>query len=128
MFRLSEREEKRKADEIERKKAAARGIVMDHTDDLMIENTNRRDAEFEDATGLDAALGLLTLTDEVGGVTNPEKKMKAAYNAYYERMLPQMKMDYPNLKLSQYKERIFDAWKLAAENPMNRRKAAEVDP
>ena len=30
-----------------------------------------------------------------------------------------MKSDHPGLKLSQYKERIFELWKLAPENPKN---------
>jgi hypothetical protein len=32
-----------------------------------------------------------------------------AFKAYEEAMLPVMKQEYPGLKLSQYKQRIFDA-------------------
>ena len=35
-------------------------------------------------------------------------------------MLPQLKEDYPNLKLSQYKERVFESWEKSSENPKNR--------
>mmetsp|Transcript_17938 Transcript_17938/g.18007 ORF Transcript_17938/g.18007 Transcript_17938/m.18007 type:complete len:255 (-) Transcript_17938:228-992(-) len=119
------REEKKSADEILRKQAAARGIVMDHSDDLMVENKNRQESEYEEASGLDAAIGLLTVKgDET--VLHPEKKQKAAYNAYYERTLPIMKEDYPGLKLSQYKQRIFDQWQKAPENPMNARRQEDL--
>lgn len=47
-------EERREAEEEERRKAAARGIVLSHGDDLaMHENTNRREDDFEDASGLE---------------------------------------------------------------------------
>lgn len=42
--------------------------------------------------------------------------------AFEERMLPEVKADYPGLKLSQYKEKIFDIWKKSPENPLNQRR------
>jgi hypothetical protein len=48
----------------------------------------------------------------------------ACAQAYEERMLPVLKEDLPGLKLSQYKERIFEMWKKAPENPMNAARAA----
>jgi hypothetical protein len=48
--------------------------------------------------------------------------LQALYNAYYERQLPIMKEDLPGLKLSQYKDRIFEAWKKSPENPANQAK------
>jgi hypothetical protein len=39
--------------------------------------------------------------------------------AFEERMIPQLKEEYPGMKLSQYKERCFEAWKRSPENPMN---------
>ena len=54
---------------------------------------------------------------------HPERRQKAMYNAYYEAELPRMKEDHPGLKLSQYKERIFDNWKSAPENPRNQPKS-----
>lgn len=47
---------------------------------------------------------------------------KALYNAYYERELVAMKEDLPGLKLSQYKDRIFENWKKSPENPANQAK------
>ena len=46
--------------------------------------------------------------------------MKALHMAFEERMMPEMKEQYPGLRKSQYKEKIFQLWKKSAENPMNR--------
>jgi len=121
----SKREEKRLADDKVRKQAAMKGINLDHADDIMVENTNRRESEFEDVSGLDAAIGLLSVKGD-DPMQHPEKKQKAAYNAYFDRMLPIMKEDCPGLKLSQYKERIFDLWQKAPENPMNMKRREEA--
>ena len=48
--------------------------------------------------------------------------LQALYNAYYERELVTMKEDLPGLKLSQYKDRIFENWKKSPENPANQNK------
>lgn len=69
------------------------------------------------ASGLDAALGQLSVGPTL--VDHPEKKMKALHMAFEERMMPIMKEDYPGLKMSQYKEKIFNLWKKSPENPLN---------
>lgn len=110
-------EERRRAQEEERRRAAARGIVLDHGDDLMsIENTNRKDPDVLDVTGIEAGISVLSTGDELPD-NHPEKRQKALHNAYVEKMLPVMKKEYPGLKLSQYKERIFEMWKTSPENP-----------
>lgn len=53
---------------------------------------------------------------------HPEKRMKALHKAFEERMLPDIKQDYPGLKMSQYKEKIFTLWKKSKENPLNHQK------
>ena len=120
------KESQKKAAEDEIRKNAAKGIIMNHTDELMVHINNHLDEEdFDDATGLDAALGLMSM-GSTGSADRPEKRMKAAYNAYYEYQLPIMKSEYPNLKLSQYKERIFDNWQKAPENPKNIAKRSAI--
>lgn len=98
---------------------AAKGIVVNHTDSLFVPLNNRlEEDDFEDISGVDGAIDALQL--HAGKVDeHPERRQKAAYNAYYEAMLPILKEELPGLKLSQYKERIFDLWKLAPENPRN---------
>lgn len=69
-------------------------------------------------TGVDAALSAMSLG---GGKTaeHPEKRMKAAYKAYEEKMMPEMKILFPGLKRQQYLDKIFTSWKKSPENPMN---------
>lgn len=50
---------------------------------------------------------------------HPEKRMKAAYNAFEERRLKELKMESPTLRLSQLKQMIFKEWQKSPENPLN---------
>lgn len=75
-------------------------------------------------SGLDGALRSLSVggggtSSSIPEDAHPEKRMKAMHKAFEERMMPQMKQDYPGLKMSQYKEKIFALWKKSKENPMN---------
>ncbi|KAK4054605.1 hypothetical protein OIO90_003417 [Microbotryomycetes sp. JL221] len=82
------------------------------------------------ASGIDDALDMLSLvsskTDKaaVGSQaakidTHPERRFKAAFEAYKERELPRMKMDYPGLRLQQYNDRLHEAFKKSPQNPFN---------
>ena len=81
---------------------------------MPINNKLDEDDGVESATGLDEALGVLSV-----GSRPEERNHKALYNAFYAAMLPQLKEELPGLKLSQYQERIFEAWKTSPENPRN---------
>lgn len=112
------------AEEAEIRRLAAKGIVVGHADALMASPINNRleEDDFVESSGLDAALDTIHLAVGGGaakGEEHPERRQKAAYKAFYESTLPLMKEEYPGLKLSQYKERIFEAWKTAPENPHN---------
>jgi len=52
---------------------------------------------------------------------HPEKRVRAAYLAYEERRLAQVKTDYPNLRLSQLKQIIKKDWNKSPDNPLNHR-------
>lgn len=79
------------------------------------------------ASGIDAAIGSLTVGGGGAGPDeHPEKRMKALYKAFEEKMLPVVKDDYPGLRLSQYKEKIFNLWKKSSENPMNQQQHQQV--
>jgi hypothetical protein len=69
-----------------------------------------------DATGMDAALNVLSITKDDD---HPEKRMKALHKAFEEKMMPEMKEQYPGLKRRQYLDKIFGIWKKSPENPMN---------
>lgn len=137
-----EAEEKKKNEEAKREAKAAeaaaeaerikqlerKGIVVNHTDELMVPINNRlEEGDFESASGLEGAIDLMSMggVSSAGGKPDehPERRQKAMYNAYYEAELPRMKEEHPGLKLSQYKERIFDNWKSAPENPRNQPKS-----
>ena len=47
------------------------------------------------------------------------RRRKAAFEAYQERELAELRKEKPGLKQSQYKEMIFKAWQKSPENPMN---------
>lgn len=95
----------------------------DYYDDLppLETNPNRKGADIESARNLDQAIDLLGGGGGGGGAggdeKHPEKRMKAAYKAYEERMLPLMKDDFPGLKLRQYQNMIFEKWQKSPENP-----------
>ena len=79
------------------------------------------DADEDHATGLDAAVDLLSMKDKAE--VHPERRRKAMYEAYLEAQLPIFKVEHPGLRLGQYKDRIFAQWQTSPENPMNQPKA-----
>ena len=50
---------------------------------------------------------------------HPEKRMKAAYAAYEETHLPQLKVENPNMRLSQLKQMLRKNWMKSPANPIN---------
>ena len=104
----------------------AKGIVLNHTDSLFVKIENRLpddESGEASATGIEAAVDLLAVdllaVEDGEGEAHPERRRKALYKAYFETQLPLFKESHPNLKLSQYKERIFEQWQSSPENPMN---------
>ena len=67
-----------------------------------------------DASGVDEALAALGLSDKDGGgdEKRPEKRMKAAWAAFQERELPELKQEKPGLRINQYKEMLWQRWQL----------------
>jgi hypothetical protein len=78
---------------------------------------NRAKMEEGSASGIDAALASLSVGG-TGGST-PVKYSKALYNEFEARMLPVVKEESPGLRLSQYKELIWQLWKKSPDNPAN---------
>lgn len=48
------------------------------------------------------------------------RRARAAFAAFSERELPQLKLDRPGLKQSQYKDALWKQWQKSNENPFNR--------
>jgi hypothetical protein len=124
-----EGEARREAQDAVTKKAALKGIVMNHADELMLHKpaeVNRLEEDEIAASGLGAAVDAMSLgvVRTPGGSKIGSNNRTALYNAFYERMLPQFREDHPGLKLSQYKERIADKWRTSPENPDYQRRIA----
>eukprot|EP00930_Biecheleria_cincta_P104834 TRINITY_DN9726_c0_g1_i1.p1 TRINITY_DN9726_c0_g1~~TRINITY_DN9726_c0_g1_i1.p1 ORF type:complete len:204 (+),score=79.05 TRINITY_DN9726_c0_g1_i1:89-700(+) len=79
-----------------------------------VEPNLNREANNVDASGLDAALGALSVD---------EKPSKMTYAQFEARELEGIKADNPGLKQSQVKERCFKMWERSPDNPKNQEKA-----
>ncbi|CDI79179.1 Coiled-coil domain-containing protein 124, related [Eimeria acervulina] len=71
------------------------------------------------ASNLDDALSQLAVADSPAEDRHPERRMRAAYRAYEEQMMPRLKAENPTLKRSQLLELLSKQWKKAPENPLN---------
>ena len=88
-----------------------------HNTDAMLSSAVGREANkqaMESASGLDAALDSLDVN-----VGTDVKRRKALFLAFEERMLPVVKEEHPGLRLTQYKDKVFNLWKKSPENPAN---------
>lgn len=91
-------------------------------DDFLDFNSNAPELS---ASGLDDALAALALTGKDAGVGNkdidrhPERRVKAAYAAFEERRLPEVRKEHPGLRLQQIKNLLFKEFQKSDENPMN---------
>jgi hypothetical protein len=99
-------------------KKASRGLDAALADSLG-EPSNRKAADLN-ATGIDNALDALSLTNAPNTALDrhPERRFKAAYNAYEERRLDEMKDD-KTLRKQQKIERIRKEFEKSPENPFN---------
>jgi len=83
------------------------------------------------ATGIDNVLDLVdvvTAKMDKASVGNqaattvekhPERRFKAAFNAYVDRELPIIRAEQPGLRLQQYKDLLFKQFQKAPDNPFN---------
>ena len=98
-----------------------KGVVEEQP---LVENPNlllrQRTLEgHHDAETVDEAIAVLG--DERDTVEkHPERRMKAAYAAFEEQELPRLKVENPNLRLSQVKQLVRKEWMKSPDNPMNK--------
>ncbi|KAG9081130.1 hypothetical protein FRC06_005803 [Ceratobasidium sp. 370] len=82
------------------------------------------------ATGIDDALDLLEVVNaktdkasvgqQAAGIErHPERRFKAALEAYQERELPRIKDERPGLRLNQYKDLLYKEFQKSPDNPFN---------
>ena len=95
------------------------GNMIDHDDTNTSDvgrqaNKARMDAE----SGMDAALEALNLHPSSAAAAGATTA-RVTYADFEQRMLPVVKLENPGLRLSQYKEKVFQLWKKSPENPAN---------
>ena len=84
-----------------------------------LEKKTDQGVDIIEATGLDSALQEMNLEDYD---RHPEKRMRQAWNDYFEKQLPIFKEQYPNLKRQQYIQMIQKEFKTSPDNPVYMRK------
>lgn len=76
---------------------------------------NERGIEIVEASGLEDALSELTMNEFD---KHPEKRMRAAWNAYFEKQLPIFKAEYPNFTRGKLINMIQKEFKKSPDNPI----------
>ncbi|KAA1477678.1 DUF1014-domain-containing protein [Dentipellis sp. KUC8613] len=112
--------------------AAGGGLGGDSGKEESRKGTPARDEEPESyaATGIDNALDLLEVVtakmdkasvgNQAAGIErHPERRYKAAFEAYCERELPILKEEHRGLRLQQYKDLLHKQFQKSPENPFN---------
>lgn len=104
--------------------AAASDQKEKEEENILQENPNQQVAAIMAAEGavearsVEDAIAVLNVSSTPVD-KHPEKRMRAAYNAFEERELPQLKQENPNMRLSQLKQLLKKEWMKSSENPMN---------
>ena len=80
-----------------------------------LENKTKDGISIIEASGIDNVLQEIKLEDYD---KHPEKRMRQAWNDFFEKRLPNYKEEYPNLKRSQYIDMIQKEFKTSPENPI----------
>merc|ERR1712117_945059 len=105
--------EKKKMRETEQKH-----IFVDQVEEIT-ENVNRLQVDGEEARTMDEAINILSAAGTPASDKNPEKRMKAAYEEFEKNRLPILKVENPNLRLSQLKQLLRKEWMKSPQNPFN---------
>jgi len=123
--KLTRAEMQRRLEEA-RREAEARGggaaatPATTHLDEPLVENLNRLQVE-ESARSVGEAIHVLA-GKSAKEDKHPEKRLQAAYKAFEERMMPTVKEENKNMRLSQWKQIIWKEWTKSPENPINQAK------
>ncbi|CCM04526.1 uncharacterized protein FIBRA_06707 [Fibroporia radiculosa] len=109
---------------------AAGGGLSAVSADEKVKDEKPEEPEVFAATGIDNALDLLEVVtakmdkasvgqQAAGLERHPERRFKAAFEAYKERELPNLRAKHPGLRLQQYQELLFKQFQKSPENPFN---------
>ena len=109
MAALKEKEKAAKQEKIDIERSGGNAYMG-----VLKDNDNK--AESIDASGIDSAIGALSVDEPA---STGRVNLKALHSAFEEAELARLKVDHPGLKLSQMKERAWAAWQKSPENPQN---------
>ncbi len=112
------RMEKEQAEKERAKAMEAKEKDATHLEGELEENVNRLNLDEGGARNVDEAIEVLKANDD-GVDKHPERRMKAAYAAFEQERLPQLKQEYQNMRLSQIKQMLRKEWMKHPNNPMN---------
>lgn len=84
------------------------------------ENVNQLEVEGKTARSVAEAINILSLGKPAID-RHPEKRVKAAYQEFEDKMLPRLREEYPTYRLSQLKQVLKKQWQKSPENPLNQR-------
>merc|ERR1712142_649527 len=113
-----------------RREEAARGKAVKsepetHLTAPLQENINRMEVEGAEARSITEAIQVLSVNSSSPAVNkHPEKRMKAAYEDFEKKRLPELKAENGNMRLSQLKQMLRKEWQKHPENPLNKQLAA----
>ncbi|XDV49389.1 hypothetical protein PO909_018652 [Leuciscus waleckii] len=95
-----------------------------HLDMPLEENINRIVLEegTVEARTIEDAIAVLSTKEDLD--RHPERRMKAAYAAFEEENMARLKMENPNMRLSQLKQQLKKEWTKSPDNPLNQRVAS----
>ena len=102
-------------------------INMDQ--EFINENYNKLNKKTESGVGIIEASGIESALQEISLEEydkHPEKRMRAAWNAFFEKQLPIYKEKYPNLKRQQYINMIQKEFKTSPDNPVYMKKIKDA--
>lgn len=106
----------------------ALGVHVKNDENLNVKKGSSKLNELESfsASNIDDALFILDAVSPVSANASglsldrhPERRVKAAFRAYEEEMMPQLKAENPSLKHSQLLEILAKNWKKSPKNPFN---------
>jgi len=119
------REEQAKREEAARGKAGVKPEPVTHLSTPLPENVNRLEVEGAEARSVTEAIQVLSINPTSPAVDkHPEKRMKAAYEEFEKKRLPELKQENGNMRLSQLKQMLRKEWQKHPENPLNKQLAA----
>ncbi|KAK3579909.1 hypothetical protein CHS0354_012450 [Potamilus streckersoni] len=105
---------------LEEEQARKKKEKESHLEVDLDENINRVVTEGDEARTVEDAISVLSVQSPSVD-KNPEKRLKAAYKAFEDANLPNLKQENPNLRLSQLKQMLRKDWMKSADNPLNQR-------